>query len=233
MNKRFRAHKCIDQRWNIVTLHRTTKDSLPLSELIHLFVDHFKASKMGIFVVSHSTRLSLLLTFGSLCWYFPIQISERNIIQRCATIFGHSFMHFARNLCNPKLFKILPIVSLDNQCFLCCLFECQENLVRLLQSAPLHTPQLANVKKGNRSFQNREEKRSWGWDWGGLFGTLGLVKPFWFSEKRRRTAAGQALCRPFPFWPVDKAGWQGAEREGGKKGRRVKDKKTKEGHNRH
>ena len=87
MNKRFRAHKCIDQRWNIVTLHRTTKDSLPLSELIHLFVDHFKASKVGIFVVSHSTRLSLLLTFGSLCWYFPIQISERNIIQRCATIF--------------------------------------------------------------------------------------------------------------------------------------------------
>ena len=139
-----------------------------------------------------------------------------------AMCYYFSFMHLARNLCNPKLFKILPIVSLDNQCFLCCLFECQENLVRLLQSAPLHTPQLANVKKEievfriekRRSMQFNVNDSSFPYCEENLLGLWGLCNLFGFQRREGGLQQGKPYVAPFPFGRSTKPGDRGRrERE--------------------
>ena len=70
-------------------------------------------------------------------------------------------------------------------------------------------------------------------------GEMTKVKKFSISEKEMISTpvkkfsdcnlAAAALCHPFPFWPADKALWQGVEeRVGQERGRGVKDKKIKE-----
>lgn len=60
------------------------------------------------------------------------------------------------------------------------------------------------------------------WD----FGSYGTYLVFIEEEEedgKLTAVAGQALCRPFPFWPADKAEWQG----GGERARQ--EKKTSQG----